>query len=142
MTIHERLCADAHILGRFQHSTVLLHRNAHVPWLMLVPECDETEFLALATGLREQLLDESARLAAFVQAHFGSPKINFAAIGNIVPQLHLHVVGRDPGDICWPAPVWGHVPETKSYSEADVNLAIAVLREQYALRPFVPDTEV
>ncbi len=134
MSIHEQLRADTHILGQFDQSRVLLHRNAIVPWLILVPDCIETELFALARSVREQLLAESAQVAAFIQTHFGSPKINFAAIGNVVPQLHLHVVGRDPSDTCWPAPVWGNLVEEKSYTDTEVVDIIKAMSADFGLR--------
>lgn len=139
MSIHDQLRADTHMLGQFDRSRVLLHRNAIVPWLILVPDCIETELFALARGVREQLLAESAQAAAFIQAHFGSSKINFAAIGNVVPQLHLHVVGRDPGDTCWPAPVWGNLVEDKSYTESEVVAIIEMMSVDFGLRRYDDD---
>jgi diadenosine tetraphosphate (Ap4A) HIT family hydrolase len=131
--IHERLLADTHSLGKFDVCRLLLHRNAVVPWMILVPDRVETELLELPRTVRETVLDESARVAAFVQSHFGSPKINFAAIGNIVPQLHLHVVGRDPTDICWPAPVWGNLTEERSYPTVELESITAQLTASYDL---------
>ncbi len=113
--IDETLSRDTHLLGRFPHSTVLLHRNATVPWVILVPDGEATEFLDLAEPLRTSLLGEAARCATLIRAFFGSTKINFAAIGNVVPQLHLHVVGRTPDDTCWPLPVWGHLRAQREY---------------------------
>ena len=134
MSIHEQLRADTHILGQFDQSRVLLHRNAIVPWLILVPDCVETELFALPQSEREQLLVEAARAAAFIRTYFGSPKINFAALGNVVPQLHLHVIGREPGDTCWPAPVWGNLVEEKSYTDAEVVAIIEIMSADFDLR--------
>lgn len=131
MSIHARLLADTHVLGRVEISWLLLHRNAVVPWFILVPDCVESEFLALPPVVRETVLDESVRVAAFIRSYFGSSKINFAAIGNIVPQLHLHVVGRDPGDICWPAPVWGNLAQDSQYPESEIESISAALMTNY-----------
>jgi len=136
MKINEVLERDTHRLGRFDHSAVLLHRNAIIPWFILVPDTSETEFLALPAEFRAQLVEESARTGRFVQGHFGCPKINFAAIGNIVAQLHLHVVGRDPADCCWPNPVWGHLTETKPWADADVSVITDRFTANYDLQPF------
>jgi diadenosine tetraphosphate (Ap4A) HIT family hydrolase len=127
-TISEQLVADTHKLGVFDCSHVLLHRNAIVPWIILVPICTETEFLQLPTLLRDKLVAESAKIGEFIQAHFGSTKINFAAIGNIVPQLHLHIVGRDRGDICWPAPIWGNLSESKTYTDLEIQSVVDGLK--------------
>ena len=62
-----------------------------------------------------------------------SSKINFAAIGNIVPQLHLHVVGRERSDPCWPNPIWGHLTDSPAYADADVTAIRAALAVGYGL---------
>jgi diadenosine tetraphosphate (Ap4A) HIT family hydrolase len=64
----------------------------------------------------------------------GWPKVNFAAIGNLVPQLHLHVVGRRPDDPCWPAPVWGNLTASREYSATDLARMIAQLTERCGLK--------
>lgn len=133
--IHAQLAHDTHLLGRMADTTVLLHRNALVPWFILVPATQATEFLALPETQRTRVLDESVRTGAFVQQYFGSPKINFAAIGNVVPQLHLHVVGRDPADCCWPNPIWGHLRESAEYASDDVSAIAAAMAKQCALMP-------
>jgi diadenosine tetraphosphate (Ap4A) HIT family hydrolase len=133
-TISEQLAADTHTLGMFDCSHVLLHSNAIVPWVILVPICTETEFLKLPTLLRDKLVAESAAVGEFIQDHFGSTKINFAAIGNIVPQLHLHIVGRVPGDICWPSPIWGNLSESKNYTDREIQSVVDGLKSRCDLR--------
>lgn len=135
MQLHTRLARDTRVLGHFDDTRVLLHRNAAVPWFILVPATDATEFLALPEALRNRVLGEAARTGAFVQQYFGSPKINFAAIGNLVPQLHLHVVGRDPADCCWPDPVWGHLHEHAEYTPAEFAAIVAAMTTHCALQP-------
>lgn len=124
-TLHPQLAEDCHELGETVTAHVLLHRNAAVPWLILVPRTAHSEFLELPDALRASLLDDCARLARYLRSRHGAEKINFAAIGNLVPQLHLHVVGRRAGDACWPLPVWGHLKVTATYGEA----AVATIRE-------------
>ena len=75
----------------------------------------------------------SAVVARLVKTHLGYEKINFAAIGNVVPQLHLHVVGRSKEDPCWPAPVWGHLKEAREYSSAELERVSALLERDCAL---------
>ncbi len=65
-------------------------------------------------------LEECAAVARFVKEKLGWPKVNFGAIGNLVPQMHLHVIGRRAGDPCWPAPVWGHLAETAAWETAEL----------------------
>lgn len=92
---------------------VRLQNDARWPWLVLVPRlAGAVELDALAPGDRAQLIEEAALAAAAVRAlgeALGRPvaKINTAALGNVVPQLHVHVVGRRPDDPAWPGPVWG-----------------------------------
>jgi diadenosine tetraphosphate (Ap4A) HIT family hydrolase len=110
--LHPQLLADCHQVGRFPLSHVLLHRNASLPWLILVPEvsADVRELYELAVESRRQLDAEIDTLAPYLKHSLGAQKINVAAIGNLVPQLHIHVVGRHPGDPCWPGVVWGNLP--------------------------------
>jgi diadenosine tetraphosphate (Ap4A) HIT family hydrolase len=110
--LHPQLLADCHPVGRFVLSHVLLHRNASLPWLILVPEvsADVRELYELAVESRRQLDAEIDTLAPYLKHSLGAQKINVAAIGNLVPQLHIHVVGRHPGDPCWPGVVWGNLP--------------------------------
>ena len=113
--IHPRLRADCHVLGRYPVCQLLLNRNATLPWFILVPETDLPDLLDLPAAERSTALDECAAVARFVKDRLGWPMVNFGAIGNLVPQMHLHVIGRRPGDACWPAPVWGHLTETSPY---------------------------
>ena len=122
--IHPELLASCHRLGSFNLCHVLLHRNAMLPWFILVPECDVYDLLDLPEALRNGAMKEAAIVSEFIKRHLAYPKVNFAAIGNVVPQLHLHVVGRKPGDPCWPASVWGNLRETREYSSAEFRQII------------------
>jgi diadenosine tetraphosphate (Ap4A) HIT family hydrolase len=110
---HPRLLEDCHWLGRFGLSHVLLHRNASVPWFILVPQVgpEIVDLHELDASQRRLLDEEIDSVATFVKQEFGARKLNIAAIGNLVPQLHVHVVGRHEGDPCWPRVVWGNLPE-------------------------------
>ncbi|HEX2930326.1 MAG TPA: HIT family protein [Candidatus Binatia bacterium] len=119
--IHHQLLLDTHRLGRFEFSHILLHKNAAVPWFILVPETSATDLLDLPADLRVSVMNEAARVSMFIKNDLNYSKVNFAAIGNIVPQLHVHVVGRKPGDPCWPAPIWGNLKETGEYSSARIG---------------------
>jgi len=131
--IHPRLLEDCHRLGRFALSHLLLHRNAGLPWLILVPEVAQgvTELYQLQASDRRELDAEIDTLARYLQDSLGAQKINVAAIGNLVPQLHVHVVGRHPGDPCWPGVVWGNLPPGPSWTPeqlAEYAGALAKLR--------------
>lgn len=118
--LHPQLVADCHLLGRFELCALLLHRNASVPWFILVPRTEDTDFLALTREFRAAVLEECARTADFLRGEMGFAKINFATLGNVVPQLHLHVIGRKPTDPCWPAPVWGNLAAQADYGQAEL----------------------
>jgi diadenosine tetraphosphate (Ap4A) HIT family hydrolase len=111
--VHARLLEDCHSLGRFDLSHVLLHRNATLPWFILVPEVGAgvTELHELDPAQGRLLAGEMQRVARFVKECLGATKINTAAIGNIVAQLHVHVIGRNTEDPCWPGVVWGRLPD-------------------------------
>ena len=119
--IYHQLLLDTHRLGRFEFSHLLLHKNAAVPWFILVPETSATDLLDLPADLRISVINEAARVSMFIKNDLNYSKVNFAAIGNIVPQLHVHVVGRKPDDPCWPAPVWGNLKETGEYFSARIR---------------------
>ncbi len=131
--IHPQLLADCHRLGKLRTCHVLLHRNAILPWFILVPETAIPDLLDLSDDVRRAAMGEAATVARFIKTRLGYTKINFAAIGNVVPQLHLHVVGRSKDDPCWPAPVWGHLKEAREYSTADLERVSALLERDCAL---------
>ena len=131
--IHPQLLLDSHCLGRFQVCHLLLHKNAVLPWFILVPETDVAELLELPENLRLSVMNEASRVASFIKRDLNYPKVNFAAIGNIVPQLHVHIVGRRSDDPCWPAPVWGHLTKTADYPVARIREIIITLVKQFGL---------
>ncbi|MEM7673723.1 MAG: HIT domain-containing protein [Verrucomicrobiota bacterium] len=116
-SLHPTLETDTHPLFVNADCHLLLHKNATLPWLILVPHTRETELHALEISEAEKVLGRCRKVSAWIQAFFDCPKVNFASIGNLVPQMHLHMVGRKPGDACWPKPVWGHLTETSTYTE-------------------------
>jgi len=133
--IHHKLLLDSHRLGRFPLCHLLLHKNAALPWFILVPETNVTDLLDLPDELRATALSEANRVSTFIKRDLNYPKVNFGAIGNVVPQLHLHVVGRSPDDPCWPAPVWGNLIEMADYSTARLREITTSLVERYGLDP-------
>jgi diadenosine tetraphosphate (Ap4A) HIT family hydrolase len=116
--IHPQLLADCHHLGRLAACELLLHRNDSLPWFILVPDTDLADILDLPAPRREAVLTDCAAVSRFIKQVLGYPKVNFAGLGNVVPQMHLHVLGRREGDACWPAPVWGNLPSGTGYSAA------------------------
>lgn len=110
-TLHPRLAADTVLLGNFPLSHCLLMNDMHYPWLILVPRQENLrEIFELSTADQQQLLRESSWISERLATHFSADKINIAALGNMVPQLHLHHVVRHETDAAWPGPVWGKHP--------------------------------
>lgn len=127
--LHATLQEDTHILVDLPEAYILLHKNALLPWLILVPKnTTETDFMNVSIEEQQQWLLISRSLAAFIKQYFNVQKINFAAIGNVVSQLHLHIVGRHTKDCLWPQPVWGHLHQSKAYDAKEVGDISKALR--------------
>ena len=132
--IHFQLLADCHRLGRLEFCHVLLNKNAALPWFILVPETSVADLLDLPAAQRAAALSESAVIGQMIKRRLGYAKINFAAIGNVVPQLHMHIVGRKPDDPCWPAPVWGNLTESREYPAQRIAKIREWLVRDYSLK--------
>ena len=117
LAIHEQLAADCHHLGSLPSSQVLLHRNASVCWFILVPDTHLQDILDLPDSHRYAVMDDCTAVSAFLKQAMGYDKVNFAGLGNVVPVMHLHVIGRREDDPCWPQPVWGNLPNGEGYSQ-------------------------
>lgn len=116
--LHTQLAKDCVVVGDLPLSRVLLMNDAHYPWLVLVPRREDiVEIFQLPRIDQQQLLDEIAQVSSAMAGHFRADKMNVAALGNIVPQLHVHIVARFTGDAAWPKPVWGIAP-AQPYTEA------------------------
>lgn len=130
--LHERLEADTISLGQSGLCEVRLMNDANWPWVLLVPRvAGVREVYQLSHEHQRQLLGESSLLGEGMMELFGGDKLNVAALGNMVPQLHLHHIVRFEGDPAWPGPVWGKLPP-KPYS--DDELAAVVARLEPLLR--------
>ncbi len=128
-SLHPQLAADCHELGLRRGCRILLHHNANLPWYILVPETAALELHELTGSERAHLDAVMDELARFVKAYHASERVNVAAIGNRVPQLHVHVVGRHEGDPCWPEPVWGNLPPGPAWSQSEIG----AIRQQLEL---------
>lgn len=106
--LDQRLAQDTFHIGTLELCHILLMNDARFPWLILVPQLEHTsELTDLDQGQAATLMDE-IRLTSYVMQTLAKPdKINVATLGNIVSQLHIHVVGRFLSDPAWPNPVWG-----------------------------------
>jgi len=124
--IHAQLEKDCFVLGELEFSTLLLMNNSLVPWFILVPRTAAKELFELRDDTLAILLAEIRTISKFIKENFKVSKLNVAAIGNVVSQLHVHIVGRDPSDYCWPGVVWG-AKERENYSEGRVREIKALL---------------
>ena len=123
-----RLAADTFLVGETPLNQVLLMNDARYPWLILVPRRgDTTEPFELSEVDQAQLWRESMRLGQAMKAHLAADKLNIAALGNQVAQLHVHHVARFHTDDAWPGPVWG-VGSAVPYSDAARDALIGELR--------------
>jgi diadenosine tetraphosphate (Ap4A) HIT family hydrolase len=126
--LHPRLDADSFFITDWPLCRVLLMNDARYPWLILVPRRDAmTEVMDLTIMDRALLTEEITRAGGVVRGLPGVTKINIGALGNLVPQLHAHVLGRHPGDPAWPGPVWGHSAATP-YEPAARDALIGMVR--------------
>lgn len=106
-----RLAADTLPILDLPLSRLLMMRDGNYPWLILVPRrAGAVEILDLAAEDRAALWSEIERVAEALRAETAADKLNVAALGNVVAQLHVHVIARFRSDAAWPAPVWGRVP--------------------------------
>lgn len=118
--LHPRLRQDTFSLGQFELCRVLLMNESRYPWLILVPErVAVTEIFELSAEDQRRLIQESSLVARHLRRVFNADKLNVAAIGNLVPQLHLHHIARFRDDPAWPAPVWGRF-EPDSYTTSSL----------------------
>lgn len=107
-TLHERLAVDTLSVAELDLCCLLLMNNAAYPWLILVPRRENIrEITDLSGEDRLQLMEEIALVSKALQDFSGAFKMNVAALGNMVPQLHIHIIARFEHDRSWPHPVWG-----------------------------------
>ena len=128
MKLDSKLQEDCYLLGTFNSTDLLLSRNAHFPWFILVPDTDEVEFYKLNKDQQLHLLKKINQLSTFVETHFPVFKLNIATIGNVVSQLHMHIIGRQKNAVCWPGVVWG-CDQFKDYAEG----AVEAIRDQLTM---------
>lgn len=106
--LHPRLAADTVFVADWALSRVLAMNDARYPWLILIPRREgATEIFDLTAEERRMMIEEIARASDGLKTLTAAAKINVGALGNLVSQLHVHIVARNPGDAAWPGPVWG-----------------------------------
>jgi diadenosine tetraphosphate (Ap4A) HIT family hydrolase len=127
-----RLQADTHHVASLPLCEVLLMNDARYAWLVLVPRhTGMVEMLDLPSTAQLQLWQEINQVAAVLRETAPCDKLNMGALGNIVRQLHVHVIARTEGDAAWPGPVWGQ-GRAEPYTEQDLQARIARLQERLA----------
>ena len=118
-TLHAQLEADTAAIGDLRLSRLLLANDANYPWLLLVPRREgASEIIDLSEADQIELAVEIARVSRALKAVTACDKLNVAALGNVVSQLHVHVIARRRNDPAWPKPVWGAVP-ARDYDPAE-----------------------
>lgn len=130
--LDEYLNKDCIAIGNFPLCQLLLKNDKKYPWFILVPRRnDTTEVFDLLPDEQQQLWAEVTTLSELVKTSFKADKINIAALGNIVSQLHVHVIARYKSDVTWPQPVWDKLP-AKPYDEAEIE---AIKQQLQAVMP-------
>jgi len=125
-----RLQADTMPVASLDLCDVLLMNDARYPWLILVPrETGLVEISDLSDSAQQRLWSEVNRAAKALRETAPCDKLNIGALGNIVRQLHVHVVARREGDAAWPGPVWGH-GRAEPYADDALQSRLALLRRQ------------
>ncbi|WP_131782369.1 HIT domain-containing protein [Legionella gresilensis] len=139
--INDQIRLTCFALGDGPVSKILLKNNADYPWLILVPKVENIEEIdQLPTKLRYLLIDEICHLSQLVRTYFKVDKVNIGSLGNIVSQLHIHIIGRKKGDKLWPHSVW-QATESTSYDASTLKLLGDELRKQIKII-FQEDTAV
>jgi diadenosine tetraphosphate (Ap4A) HIT family hydrolase len=132
-SLHPQLEHDTAPVGDLALSRLLVMNDASYPWVILVPRrADVAEIIDLDATDRAQLMTEIAQVSAALKRLTACDKLNVAAIGNVVAQLHVHVVARRRDDPAWPRPVWGAAP-ARPYGDDRLRALAADLRRMLAL---------
>jgi len=131
-TLDPILSNDTHDLGSFELCRLLLTDNKTFPWFILVPQVENvTELHQLGLAAREQLWNESALLSNWLEEVYAADKLNIAALGNVVRQLHVHHIARYRNDPAWPKPIWG-IGETVPYTPDEIEALRRRVAEAFA----------
>ena len=129
-SLHPRLTQDTIDIGDLPLCRVLVIKDANYPWLLLVPRREgAVEIIDLDEVEQAQLTTEVSRVARALKEISKCDKLNIAALGNVVPQLHVHVIARRKNDAAWPRPVWGVVPPL-AHDATEVQSFISAIRRK------------
>ena len=134
-TLDPLLERDTTAIGDLPLCRALLINDANYPWVLLVPRRHAAvEIIDLEYIEQAQLMTEIGHASRTLKAMTGCDKINVAALGNVVSQLHVHIIARSRGDAAWPKPVWNAVPP-RDYEQRALDKLMASLRERLTLKP-------
>ena len=126
--LHERLAEDCFEICNLEICTILLMNDARYPWLILVPRRPDLRDLhEIAEAEQAQVFAEITQASQVLESLYAPHKLNVAALGNQVPQLHIHVIARTQDDPAWPGPVWG-VGAAEAYSESTLAERLLALQ--------------
>ena len=129
-SLHPQLTQDTIDIGDLPLSKVLVIKDAHYPWLLLVPRrVDAVEIIDLDEVAQAQLMTETTRVSRALKDITKCDKLNVAALGNVVPQLHVHIIARRTSDVAWPRPVWGVAPPVP-HDAQEVQQFISAIRRK------------
>ncbi len=129
--LHPQLRQDTFDICKFELCHILLLNDNRFPWLVLVPDRPEmTEFHNLDKADQRQLMKEMSQCAKTLEQLHKPDKINMGALGNLVPQLHIHVIARFQNDVAWPGPVWGF-EKPQRYIPSALENALTTLRNHF-----------
>lgn len=133
--LDSRLAADSFLIGHFELCELRLINDSRWPWLVLVPKIAGAEEIhETSPDQQAQIANETAITAKALKQMMGCEKINSAAIGNIVRQLHIHVIARNENDTNWPGPVWGF-GKSQPYDNDKKALVINQIQKAFSASP-------
>lgn len=134
MLLHPRLAADTHAIGETSDYWLRWMNDRRFPWVVIVPrKADVREWHELEEAAQQDLLTMVNRCSLHLQRLTSAEKMNIGALGNMVPQLHVHIIARHEGDACWPGPVWGQ-GSAEPWSEGQQPAWLPALRDALAWR--------
>ncbi|CCE11884.1 conserved hypothetical protein [Bradyrhizobium sp. STM 3843] len=129
-SLHPQLAKDTIDIGDLPLSRVLVIKDANYPWMLLVPRREgAVEIIDLDEVAQAQLMTEIARASRALKDITKCDKLNVAALGNMVPQLHIHLIARRTSDVAWPRPVWGVAPPVPHDAEEVQHFISAIRRK-------------
>lgn len=139
MELDPQLTQDCFTLGRLEDATLLLHRNAAVGWLILVPDTEAVDWHQLDDAEHDRVITQIRKLTGWAADWFDADKMNVATLGNSVRQMHIHMIARHVDDPCWPLPVWGFLDTQRDYDDAALEAIGSALKAALDLmRPATP----